>query len=64
MKSKFLQNIRLAGFPLGLGLTSVLVSGTLNRVMIVELGFPAIDLAPANLARISLRRPSSLGLAP
>jgi MFS transporter, BCD family, chlorophyll transporter len=41
MKSKFLQNIRLAGFPLGLGLTSVLVSGTLNRVMIVELGFPA-----------------------
>lgn len=41
MKSKILHNIRLAAFPLGLGLTSVLVSGTLNRVMIVELGFPA-----------------------
>jgi BCD family chlorophyll transporter-like MFS transporter len=32
---------RLAGYPLGLGLTSVLVGGTLNRVMIVELGLPA-----------------------
>ena len=31
MQSKFTQNLRLAGFPLGLGLTSVLVSGTLNR---------------------------------
>ncbi len=41
-KSSFLQNIRLAGFPLGLGLTSVLVSGTLNRVMIVEMGIPAV----------------------
>ena len=41
MRSKFTQNLRLAGFPLGLGLTSVLVSGTLNRVMIVELGIPA-----------------------
>lgn len=31
---------RLAGFPIGLGLTSVLVGGTLNRVMVVELGLP------------------------
>jgi MFS transporter, BCD family, chlorophyll transporter len=42
MKSNMIRNIRLAGFPLGLGLTSVLVSGTLNRVMIVELGIPAV----------------------
>ncbi len=41
MKSNLLHNLRLAGFPLGLGLTSVLVSGTLNRVMIVELDLPA-----------------------
>ncbi len=36
-----LHLIRLAGYPIGLGLTSVLVGGTLNRVMIVELGLPA-----------------------
>jgi BCD family chlorophyll transporter-like MFS transporter len=36
------QIARLAGYPLGLGLTSVLVGGTLNRVMIVELGLPAL----------------------
>ena len=41
MKSNFLENLRLAGFPLGLGMTSVLVAGTLNRVMIVEMGIPA-----------------------
>ncbi len=41
MTSKFLSRLRLAAFPLGLGLTSVLVSGTLNRVMIVELELPA-----------------------
>ena len=41
MKSKLFNQIRLAGFPLALGLTSVLVSGTLNRVMIVEMGIPA-----------------------
>ncbi|NKQ35187.1 MAG: BCD family MFS transporter [Chloroflexi bacterium] len=35
------HNARLAGFPIGLGLTSVLVGGTLNRVMIAELGLPA-----------------------
>jgi BCD family chlorophyll transporter-like MFS transporter len=39
---RYLHSIRLAGYPLGLGLTSVLVGGTLNRVMIVELGLPAL----------------------
>ena len=37
---KPLNFARLAAFPIGLGLTSVLVGGTLNRVMIVELGLP------------------------
>ncbi len=32
---------RMAAFPLALGLVGVLVSGTLNRVMIVELAMPA-----------------------
>jgi MFS transporter, BCD family, chlorophyll transporter len=41
MKSSFFEQLRLAGFPLGLGLVSVLVSGTLNRVMIVEMNIPA-----------------------
>lgn len=41
MKRNIFENIRLAGFPIGLGLTSVLIGGTLNRVMIVELGLPA-----------------------
>ncbi len=41
MKNTFLHHLRLAAFPLGLGLVSVLVSGTLNRVMIVELDIPA-----------------------
>jgi BCD family chlorophyll transporter-like MFS transporter len=31
----------MAAFPLGIGLTSVLINGTLNRVMIVEQGLPA-----------------------
>lgn len=38
---RVLHYIRLAGFPVGLGLTSALVGGTLNRVMIVELSLPA-----------------------
>ncbi len=38
---RILNYIRLAGFPVGLGLTSAFVGGTLNRVMIVELGLPA-----------------------
>lgn len=42
MNSKFVNHLRLAGFPLGLGLISVLVGGTLNRVMIVELHIPAV----------------------
>ena len=37
---RFLNYGRLAGFPIGLGLTSALVGGTLNRVMIVEQGLP------------------------
>lgn len=40
MKSNLLQNIRLAGFPIVFGLISVLVTGTLNRVMIVEMNIP------------------------
>lgn len=38
---RYLHYARLAAFPIGLGLTSVLVGGTLNRVMIAELGLPA-----------------------
>lgn len=41
MLLRWIHYIRLAGFPLGLGLMLVLVSGTLNRVMIVELELPA-----------------------
>ena len=37
----YLHYVRLAGFPIGLGLVIVLVGGTLNRVMIAELGLPA-----------------------
>lgn len=36
-----LNALRLAAFPLGLGIAVVYVSGTLNRVLIVELDFPA-----------------------
>jgi MFS transporter, BCD family, chlorophyll transporter len=32
---------RMAAFPLSIGMTSVLVQGTLNRIMIVERGLPA-----------------------
>jgi BCD family chlorophyll transporter-like MFS transporter len=39
--TRVLTYIRMAAFPLGIGLTSVLVNGTLNRVMIVEQGLPA-----------------------
>ncbi len=39
--ARYLNVFRLAAFPIGLGATGVLVSGTLNRVMIVELGLPA-----------------------
>ncbi|HIE55275.1 MAG TPA: MFS transporter [Chromatiaceae bacterium] len=40
-KFSFWHSFRLAGFPMGLGLTSVLVGGALNRVMIAEFGLPA-----------------------
>ena len=41
MKSvRYLHYARMATFPLGLGLIAVFVSGTLNRVMIVELAMP------------------------
>lgn len=55
-----LHLLRLGAFPLGLGLASVLVGGTLNRVLIVEAGLPAalvgllfaipVLLAPARIA--------------
>ncbi len=43
MKTVFriLNYVRLAAFPLGYGLTGALVGGTLNRVMIADLGLPA-----------------------
>lgn len=40
MKSTFFHNLRLGLFPVVLGLTSVLMGGIVNRVMIVELGMP------------------------
>jgi BCD family chlorophyll transporter-like MFS transporter len=40
-KLRYINLLRLVGYPIGLGLTSVLVGGTLNRVMIVELRLPA-----------------------
>jgi BCD family chlorophyll transporter-like MFS transporter len=36
-----LHNLRLAAFPIAYGLSGALVGGTLNRVMIAELGVPA-----------------------
>lgn len=36
----FLNVMRLALFALGYGLTGALVSGTLNRIMVAEIGFP------------------------
>jgi BCD family chlorophyll transporter-like MFS transporter len=39
--ARYLNPLRLAAFPLGYGLTGVLVGGTLNRVMIADLGFSA-----------------------
>ncbi len=39
--SRGIAYARMAAFPLGLGMTSVLVQGTLNRIMIVERGLPA-----------------------
>lgn len=36
---RILHIIRLAGYPLGYGLTGALVGGALNRIMVAELGF-------------------------
>jgi len=38
---RILNYIRLAGFPLGYGLTGALVGGTINRVMIADMGLSA-----------------------
>jgi BCD family chlorophyll transporter-like MFS transporter len=43
--TRSLNYLRLAAFPLGYGLTGVLVGGTLNRVMIADLGFSAALVA-------------------
>lgn len=37
---KILNIIRLAAFPLGYGLTGALIGGTLNRIMVAEIGMP------------------------
>ena len=37
--TRLLHIIRLAGYPLGYGLTGALVGGALNRIMVAELGF-------------------------
>jgi BCD family chlorophyll transporter-like MFS transporter len=42
---RYLNYVRLAAFPLGYGLTGVLVSGTLNRVMIADLNLAAALVA-------------------
>lgn len=42
---RYLNYIRLAAFPFGYGITGVLVSGTLNRVMIADLRFSATLVA-------------------
>jgi BCD family chlorophyll transporter-like MFS transporter len=36
-----LNNLRLAGFSIAYGLSGALIGGTLNRIMIAELGLPA-----------------------
>lgn len=36
---QLLHVVRLAGYPLGYGLTGALVGGALNRIMVAELGF-------------------------
>ena len=38
---RYLNYVRLAGFPLGYGLTGALVGGTINRVMIADMGLAA-----------------------
>lgn len=41
MSARMLNNVRLAGFPLAYGMSGALIGGTLNRVMIADLGMPA-----------------------
>ena len=38
---RFLNNFRLAGFSIAYGLSGALIGGTLNRIMIADLGLPA-----------------------
>ncbi|NJC97806.1 MAG: hypothetical protein C3F07_18485 [Anaerolineales bacterium] len=38
---RFLNNFRLAGFSIAYGLSGALIGGTLNRVLIADLGLPA-----------------------
>jgi len=38
---RYLNYVRLAGFPLGYGLTGALVGGAINRVMIADMGLSA-----------------------
>ena len=38
---RFLNNLRLAGFSIAYGLSGALIGGTLNRIMIADLGLPA-----------------------
>ena len=38
---RFLNNFRLAGFSIAYGLSGALIGGTLNRIMIADLGIPA-----------------------
>jgi BCD family chlorophyll transporter-like MFS transporter len=42
---RILNNIRLAFFPVAYGLSGALIGGTLNRIMIAELGIPATLVA-------------------
>ena len=41
MSARMLNNIRLGGFPLAYGMSGALIGGTLNRIMIADLGMPA-----------------------
>ena len=38
---RFLNNFRLAGFSIAYGISGALIGGTLNRIMIADLGLPA-----------------------
>ena len=38
---RFMNNFRLAGFSIAYGLSGALIGGTLNRIMIADLGLPA-----------------------